>query len=39
MTQSKEAVIMTEKDMLHTMGCEIIVRDKVGIGKEWKIDL
>ena len=25
--------------MLNAMGCEIIVRDKMGSGKEWKISL
>ena len=25
--------------MLNAMGCEIIVRDTMGTGKEWKIDM
>ena len=25
--------------MLNAMGCEVIVRDKMGSGKEWKVEL
>ena len=25
--------------ILHAMGCEIIVRDKMGSGKEWKVEV
>ena len=25
--------------MLNAMGCEIVIRDKMGSGKEWKVEL
>ena len=25
--------------MLNAMGCEIVVRDKMGSGKEWKVEM
>lgn len=25
--------------MLNAMGCEVIVRDKMGSGKEWKVEM
>lgn len=25
--------------ILNAMGCEIVVRDKMGSGKEWKVDI
>ena len=25
--------------MLHAMGCEIVIRDKMGSGKEWTVEL
>lgn len=25
--------------ILHAMGCEIIIRDKMGSGKEWKVEV
>ena len=25
--------------LIHAMGCEIVVKDKMGSGKEWKVEL